>query len=287
MTDKPLSPELRSQIVTLAVQKRKEYYSTLPDTQNFRPGFSDGSVCGEVLVPKVLDFYKQLAQELGRDSYAKCFGNLSMTETWKRLVYYEGEFPLSELIERTVKKANLPNESPHVARKEATVMKEFLGHTDGAQIKMVTDITPQSILQLPILPLSSLNILPAERGLFFVMASKTESKVIYVGKSQNLKVSWETVYRSSKCPIAGHRLREMTTLTNLGLDLYIRWLLLPATNESSIWQEDTDNSQLSLYQAHANKVLSPFFLGREIEDETTLDWGGLPVSKTGKIITYR
>jgi hypothetical protein len=83
----------------------------------------------------------------------------------------------------------------------------------------------------------------------------------------------------------------MTTLNNLGLDLYIRWLLLPATNETSMWQEDTDNSQLSLCQAHANKVLSPFFLGKEIEGETTIDWGGLPVSRNvGKMIeikTYR
>lgn len=80
----------------------------------------------------------------------------------------------------------------------------------------------------------------------------------------------------------------MTTLTNLGIDLYIRWLLLPPTNETSMWQEDTDNSQLFLWQAHANKVLSPFFLGREIEGETTIDWGGLPASKPkGKIITIK
>ncbi|MEG4320517.1 MULTISPECIES: hypothetical protein [unclassified Microcoleus] len=61
-------------------------------------------------------------------------------------------------------------------------------------------------------------------------------------------------------------------MTNLGLDLYIRWILLPGGNEPSVWQEDIDSSQLSLWQAHANKVLSPFFLGREIGDEITLDW---------------
>lgn len=295
MTDKPLSSELRSQIVTLAVQERKELLTRLEiEYQAKVRAECEAGSHKRVKLPFHISngrFYRGLAKELGIDIYAKCFGNLNMTETWEHLVHYESELPPPESIERTVRKANLPNESPYIAIKKATVIKEFLGFTDGAQIKVATDITPQSILQLPILPVYSLNLLPAERGLFFVMASKTEPKVIYVGKSQNLKASWEIVYGGSKCPIAGHRLREMTTLTNLGLDLYIRWLLLPATNETSVWQEDTDNSQLSLYQTHANKVLSPFFLGREIEGETTIDWGGLAVSKNvGKIIkikTYR
>ena len=184
-------------------------------------------------------------------------------------MHYEGEFPPPESIKRTVRKANLPNESPHIALKKATVMEEYLGNSDKAQINMVTDITPPSILQLPILPISSLQMLPAARSLFFVMASKTEPKVIYVGKSQNLKVSWEPVYTRHRSPIAGYRKREMTTLTNLGLDLYIRWILLPATNEPSVWQKETDHNKIAWWQAHAKKVLSPFFLGREIEDETT------------------
>ena len=246
MTDLPLSSDLRSQIVTSARQNRTEYELWHP-----------------------LPFYKKLAQKLGIDSYAKCFGHLTITETSKRLVHYEGEFPPPESIERTERKTQLPNESPHIALKKAIVMKEFLGNSDKAQINMVTDITPPSILQLPILPISSLQMLPAARSLFFVMASKTEPKVIYVGKSQNLKVSWEPVYTRHRSPIAGYRKREMTTLTNLGLDLYIRWILLPGGNEPSVWQEDTDSSQLSLCQAHANKALSPFFLGREIEGETT------------------
>jgi len=271
MTDKPLSPELRSQIVMSCRHNRTEFEKSHP-----------------------FQFYKKLAQKFGIDSYAKCFGHLNVTETWERLVRYEGELPPPESIERTTITRLPKHLSVNVGVSSAIPMQEYRPNYAKAQINVVTDITPESILQLPILPLSSPQFLPAERGLFFVMASKTEPKVIYVGKSKNLKASWEPVYKNisiSRCPIAGHRRREMTTLTNLELDLYIRWILLPATNESSMWQEDTDNTQLSLCQAHANKVLSPFFLGREIEDETTLDWGGLPASRNiGKMIeikTYR
>ncbi|MEG4320518.1 MULTISPECIES: hypothetical protein [unclassified Microcoleus] len=201
MTDLPLSSDLRSQIVTSALEEREEYCSARKSL-----GFNSGFVFGN-LGAGSFEFYKQLAKKLNIDSYAKCFGNVTMTETWKRLVHYEGEFPPPESIERTERKAKLPNESPHIALKKATVMEEYLGNSDKAQINMVTDITPQSILQLPILPLSSLHFLPPSRGLFFVMVSKTEPKVIYVGKSQNLKVSWEPVYTRSRCPIAGHRKR--------------------------------------------------------------------------------
>lgn len=146
------------------------------------------------------------------------------------------------------------------------------------QIDVMTDITPEIILQLPILPIEQVNFLPNKTGLYFVCASKTEPKVIYVGRSSNLHQTWQfPIHKVSKKPLVGkkttnskvryYRRMEMDTLLDLGVDVFIRWILLPPTNELSLWQ------------AHANKVLSPFFLGREIEGETTIDWGGLPVSR--------
>ena len=142
---------------------------------------------------------------------------------------------------------------------------------------MISDITPEIILQLPILPIEQVNFLPNKAGLYFVCASETEPKVIYVGRSSNLHQAWQfPTHKVSKKPLVGsktnskfryYRQMEMDTLTNLGLDVFIRWMLLSPTNEASLWQ------------AHANKVLSPFFLGREIEGETTLDWGGLPLAR--------
>jgi len=275
MTDLSLSSDLRSQFVMSALRKRKEYLAKLE--AEYKAELEAALEAGRndrVRLPFKIsngEFYRQLAKELNIDTYAKCFGNLTMTETWERLVHYEGELPPPDTIEKTVSQLST-NSKLFSSFKKTIPMEEYLGNTDKAQINVVTDITPESILQLPILPLSSPQLLPVLRGLFFVMANKTEPKVIYVGKSQNLKASWEPVYTRSRCPIAGYRRREVTTLTNLGLDLYIRWILLPATNEPSVWQKDTDNNTLLLWQAHANKVLSPFFLGREIEDETTLDW---------------
>jgi hypothetical protein len=240
-----------------AMQKRAEYLSTHEGLPSKIPNGT---------------FYRKLAKKIGIDSYAKYFGCLTMTETWERLVHYEGELPPPTDLERTVPQPSPKQISPQVGIKKPTPMKEYHPNSAKAQINMATDITPESILQLPMLPLSSPQLLPDSRGLFFVMASEFKSQVIYAGKSQNLKVSWKPVYSRHKSPIAAHRRREATLLANLGFDVYIRWIPLIAAKESSAWQKDTDGLILSLWLAHANKVLSPFFLGREIGDETTLDW---------------
>lgn len=291
MTDILLPDELRSQFVMSACRKRKEYRESLDiefaargklkskfeDEAKFGATPEDRHKARQKLkgfqnqwqdINGVTDtqFYKKLAKEIGIDSYARYFGNLGMLETWKRLCHYKGVLPPPESIERTVRSANLPKSSPHIALKKSTQVEEYRPDSDKAQINVVTDITSKSILLLPILPINSLNFLPAISGLFFVMASAIESKVIYVGKTQNLKNSWQGVYTRHKSPIASHRRREMTVLASLGSDLYIRWIPLPASNEPSLWQ------------AHAIKVLQPFFMGREIEDETTLHWE-VPVAR--------
>jgi len=55
---------------------------------------------------------------------------------------------------------------------------------------------------------------------------------------------------------------EMDTLTNLGLDVFIRWLVLDGMTEK----------MLSVWQMYANQRLEPFFLAEELGNETTLCW---------------
>jgi len=141
------------------------------------------------------------------------------------------------------------------------------------QIDVMTDITPEIILQLPILPIDQVNFLPEQAGLYFVCASETEPKVIYVGRSSNLYQTWQfPADRVSKKPIVGrkttipevsyYRRMEMNTLTNLGLDVFIRWLVL----------DDTTEKMLSVWQMYANQRIEPFFLAEEVGNERTLCW---------------
>ena len=141
------------------------------------------------------------------------------------------------------------------------------------QIDVMTDITPEIVLQLPMLPIEQVNFLPNKAGLYFVCASETEPKVIYVGRSSNLYQTWQfPIHKVSKKPLVGrkttnskvryYRRMEMDTLTNLGLDVLIRWLVLDGMTEK----------MLSVWQMYANQRLEPFFLAEEFGNETTLCW---------------
>jgi hypothetical protein len=141
------------------------------------------------------------------------------------------------------------------------------------EIDAMTDITPEIILQLPILPIQQVNFLPNKAGLYFVCASKTEPKVIYVGRSSNLHQAWQfPIHKVSKKPLVGkkttnsqvryYRRMEMDTLLDLGVDVFIRWLVLDGMTEK----------MLSVWQMYANQRLEPFFLAEEVGNETTFCW---------------
>jgi len=141
------------------------------------------------------------------------------------------------------------------------------------QISVMTDITPEIVLQLPILPIEQVNFLPNKTGLYFVCASETEPKVIYVGRSSNLHQTWQfPIHKVSKKPLVGkkttnsqvryYRRMEMDTLLDLGVDVFIRWLVLDGMTEK----------MLSVWQMYANQQLEPFFLAEELGNETTLCW---------------
>lgn len=261
--DSPLSNELRSQIAADACQER-----------TLKMGEGDWRDWDQGKWDRALIFYKKLAIRLGIESYVKCFGVATITETWRRLCLYEGELPPPDSIEKTVRKAAPKHLRLRDDPRKTIPMKEYSFDVAKAQINTVTDIAPESILELPILPLSYAQKLPKVRALFFVMASETEPKVIYVGKTQDLKASWKPIYvnRLRFRSINAYRRREVSILKSLGIDIFIRWIPLPEEKKSSVWQADVDDSTFSLWLDHANRVLQPFFLGKEIEGETTLAW---------------
>ena len=134
-----------------------------------------------------------------------------------------------------------------------------------AGINEVTDITPKSVLQLPIVPIAQGNFLPDKAGLYFLCSGMTEGKVIYVGKALRLRERWGYKRHRSTLTSEAEKIRskavqaERKFLRVLELDLYIRWLVL-----------DVDNEALSIWQDYAIKVLNPFFLTKETEGDTVL-----------------
>lgn len=127
---------------------------------------------------------------------------------------YKGEFPPPP------QPPNSSKEYPHSIGKTITHILD-----SNFSVNVMTDITPEIILQLPILPINQGNFLPNKVGLYFVCASTTEAQVIYLGKTQQLRERWKHKTHRTNCQSESEKIKsaaiqdELIFLEKLGLNL--------------------------------------------------------------------
>ena len=101
--------------------------------------------------------------------------------------------------------------------------------------------------------------------MYFLCAGATEGKVICVGKALRLHNRWGHKKHRTRRNAEAEKTKsgvvqgELKFLEQLGLDLYIRWLVLDAGDEV-----------LATWHDYAIKVLNPFFLTKEVYKDTVL-----------------